>query len=88
MLVITLWLVAMVSLIAIAVARSLSLEVRVAKYRAAREQARALARGGVSIALKRLADDAGSPEADGKAYDWLGDDWAWIPPEVLETREL
>jgi type II secretory pathway component PulK len=85
LLVITLWLVAMVSLIAIAIARSLSLEVRLAKYRAAREQVLALARGGVSLALRRLADDAAQPEADGKFYDWPGDDWAWIPQETLEA---
>lgn len=85
LLVITLWLVAMVSLIAIAVARSLSLEIRLAKYRAAREQVLALARGGVYLALRRLADDAAQPEADGKFYDWPGDDWAWIPQETFEA---
>lgn len=77
LLVITLWLVAIVSMVAIAIARSLSLEVKLAKYRAAREQARTLARSGVYLAMKRLAKE---PEPE--EYDWLGDDWAYFPTEA------
>lgn len=84
LLVITLWLVAIVSMVAIAVARSLSLEVRLAKYRLAREQARTLARSGIYLAMQRLTQDAQEPEADGKVYDWLGDDWASFPTGAPE----
>lgn len=79
LLVITLSLIAVVSVFAVAMARYLSLELRLTKYRLAREQARALARSGVSLALQRLARDAQVGEATYEAYDWLGDDWASIP---------
>lgn len=75
LLIVTLWLVTILSILAVAIARHLSLGVKVSRYRIAREQAKALARGGVYLGLHRLAGDA-SPEADGKTYDWPGDDWA------------
>jgi type II secretory pathway component PulK len=69
LLIVSLWLVTLLGALAVAMARYLSTELRVAGYRAAREQARALARGGVLIALGLLeADD--TPEA------WLGEPWA------------
>ena len=43
----TLWLVTILSVLAVAIARYLSLEVRLTKYRLAREQAQALARSGI-----------------------------------------
>ena len=83
LLVITLWLVTILSVLAIAIARALSIEVRLAKRRLAHEQAKVLARSGVYLAMQRLAHDAQQPEADGKTYDWLGDDWAFFPqPEA------
>lgn len=70
LLVVTLWLVTILSLLAVAIGRYLSTEVRIVRYQQAREQAKALARSGVYLALQRLALD------QQEAYDWLGDDWA------------
>ncbi len=79
LLIVTLWMVTLLSVLAIAMAKYLSLEVRLTKYRLAREQAKALARSGVYLAMQRLAADA--QQAD-ERYDWLGDDWAmFAPPE-------
>ena len=74
LLVMTLWLVTILSVLAVAIGRYLSLGVKMAGYRLAREQAVTLARGGVYLAMQRLADDP--PEAEGQAYDWEGDEWA------------
>ena len=83
LLIITLWLVTILSLLAIAIARYLSLEIRLTTYRAAREQAAILARDGVYLAMQRLAVDAKEGEtpegASGqKPYDWPGDEWAQV----------
>ena len=78
-LIITLWMVTILSMLAIAVARYLSLEVRLTRYRTAREQALTLARDGVSLAIQQLAKDTQEPEEDGKVYDWAGDAWAEGP---------
>lgn len=79
LLLVTLWLIAVLAVLAVAISRFLSLEIRLAAYRAAREQARALARGGVYLAMERLAQDAAAPETGGAAYDWLSDEWAAFP---------
>ena len=71
---ITLWLVTILSVLAVAIGRYLSTEVRLTKFRLARAQAKALARSGVYLAMQQLKRDG--PEEDGKAYDWLGDEWA------------
>jgi general secretion pathway protein K len=81
LLVMTLWVVVILSALAVAIARYLSLEVRLTSLRLAREQARVLARSGVYLAMQRLAHDAAAPEADGKTYDWAGDDWAVVPSQ-------
>ncbi len=73
LLVITLWLVTILSVLAVAIARYLSTEVRLTKYQLAREQAKTLARSGIFLAMERLKRD---PTKD---YDWLGDDWAVFP---------
>ena len=78
-LIVTLWLIALLSVLAVAIGRYLSLEVRLAHYRAARLRAGALARSGVYLAMQRLARDLAEPEAGGKPYDWLYDDWAAVP---------
>ena len=83
LLVITLWLVTLLSVFAIAVARHLSLELRLTKYQLARERAKALARSGVSLAMQQLAADAADAE---EPYDWLGDDWA-LPQEAVQTAD-
>lgn len=72
LLIVTLWVVTILVVLVVAIARTLSLEVRLTKYRLAREQARALARSGVYLAMERLRRDV----ADDEHYDWLGDDWA------------
>ena len=74
LLIITLWLVTILSVFAVAIARYLSTEIRVTKYRLAREQAETLARSGVHLAMERLKHDA---EED--KVDWAGDDWAAFP---------
>ena len=79
LLIMSLWLVAILSILAVAVARSLSVDIRLAKYRQAHDEARALARSGIYLAMQQLARDAAAPEADGKVYDWLGDEWAGVP---------
>ena len=84
LLVVTLWLVAILSVLAIAIARSLSLEIRLAKYRLAREQARTLARGGVYAAMQRLDHDARQPN---EGYDWLADDWATFADTESEPED-
>ena len=75
LLVITLWLISILSVLAVAIARYLSLEVRLTKYRVAREQAKVLARSGVYLAMQRLAHDAQRPPE--QQVDWLQDDWAF-----------
>ena len=74
LLIVTLWLVTLLAVVAVAIGRYLSLSVKMARFRLAREEARSLARGGVYLAMQRLAEDA--PEAPPQAYDWEGDDWA------------
>ena len=79
LLIITLWVMTILTVLAVSIGRYLSTDVRIAKYRLARAQAKALARSGVYLAMQRLEQDL-QPEADGKTYDWLGDDWA-APPD-------
>ena len=76
LLVVTLWLVTILSVLAVAVARYLAVEIRLTKYIQARAQAKALARSGVYLAMQRLAQDMQDGE---EAYDWLQDDWAVFP---------
>jgi len=75
LLVITLWIMVILGVLAVAVGRQLSMEVRLMKYRRALDQARGLARSGVLLAMARLQDDAKQAEA----FDWLQDDWATFP---------
>ena len=77
LLIVSLSLVAILSVLAVAIARQLSLDVRLTTSRLARGQAKALARSGVYLAMQRIARDAAEP--GGKRYDWLGDDWAVFP---------
>ena len=71
LLIITLWIITILSVVAVALARSLSVELRLTKYRLAHEQAKALARSGVYWAMQRLAEDIKEDQVD-----WLQDDWA------------
>ena len=76
LLVVTLWLVTILSVLAVGVGRYLSTELRLTKYRLARERAKALARSGVYLGMQRLAEDV--QQQTGKPYDWLGDEyWAY-----------
>ncbi len=75
LLIVTLWLVVILSVLAVAIARHLSLEVRITKYRMARERARVLARSGVYVAMTRL----GQEQSPSESYDWLKSDWAQPP---------
>ena len=83
LLVIALWLVVILSLVAIALSRYLSTETRLMRYYTNRAQAEAWARAGVYLALTRLALDANVPEQTDPSelfYDWLGDEWALGSP--------
>lgn len=84
LLIISLWLVAIVGALAVAIGRALSLEVRLTKYRLARAQAQALARSGVFLAMERLFQDGpeGKDDDDNPlSYDWLRDEWAFFPED-------
>jgi len=70
-LIITLWMVLIVGALAVAIGRYLSLEVKLTKYRLAREQAKTLARSGVYLGMQRVALDAGG------GVDWAEDVWAF-----------
>jgi DNA uptake protein ComE-like DNA-binding protein len=35
--------------------------------------------------MQRLAQDLRTPESSGKTYDWLGDDWAYVPQTDAEA---
>jgi len=78
LLVVTLWMITILSILAVAIGRYLSIEVRLTKYRLAREQAQALAHSGVYLAQQRLADDIDQDAPIHDTYDWLGDDWAVV----------
>ena len=80
---VTLWLIAILAMLSVAVSHHLSVELRLVKYHIAQAQAAALARGGVryGIELLRLEQKDDQP-----AHDWLGDDWA-IRPEANGSEE-
>lgn len=70
LLIITLWLVTILSALSVAVARYLSTEVRLTRYRLARQEAGELARSGVLLALDLIQQDPTPME------DWSGEPWA------------
>ncbi|MBI3312403.1 MAG: general secretion pathway protein GspK [Candidatus Omnitrophica bacterium] len=78
LLIITLWLIAVLTVAAVALGRYLSIETRLMRYHLAVAQAKALARGGVYLAMERLAQDLASTQPP---HDWLGEEWAYTPPE-------
>lgn len=82
LLIVTLWIITLLSVFAIAVARHLSLELRLTKYHLARERAKVLARSGVFLALSQLAQDA---QDAGHPYDTLGDRWA-LPQDAVPVE--
>jgi type II secretory pathway component PulK len=86
LLIVTLWLVAILAVLAVAVGRYLSVEVRLMKNILAREQAAAMARSGVYLAMRLLSHDAGTGEALGGSYDWLGDEWAYFPLDLPDAE--
>jgi len=79
-LIIALWLVAVLTVLAVAVSRHLSIELRLVRRRLDLARAQAMAEGGIRYALLLLERDAqqeqqGQPGPTPPA-DWLGDDWA------------
>lgn len=84
LLIITLWLVTILTVLAVAVARYLSLEVKVTKYALAREQAEALARSGVYVAMQQLV--AESTQGAPPSVDWAGEAWAVAQPPLMTPR--
>ena len=81
LLVMTLWVMVILGALAVAVGRQLSVEVRLARYRRAMDQAETLARSGVLLAMQRLQQDVQQMD---EPYDWLDDDWAAMAVEGLE----
>jgi type II secretory pathway component PulK len=71
-------LIIVLALVAIALGGYLSTETRLMRYHLAHAQAKAWAKAGVYLALQRLAQDAKQAD-DTEPYDWLGDDWAYVP---------
>ena len=69
LLIMTLAVVIILGALVVAIGRYLSLELRVTKYRAAREQAQTLARGGVYLAMALIQQDE-------PTVDWIGEAWA------------
>ena len=82
LLIVTLWIITILSAVAVALGHAFSTEVRLMKYRLAHEQAMTLARSGVYLALQRLAHD---PTPD---VDWLGDSWAAPQPEAPVDQDV
>ncbi len=80
LLIVTLWIVAILSALAVSIGRSLSIETRLTKLRLARQEAEALARGAVLAAVELLQDDA-----EAGSVDWGGE--AWAAPRVLTPGE-
>ncbi len=76
-LVITLWLIAVLAMVAVALSRFLSTETRLIRYYGARAQARAWAEAGIRLGLQRLREDT-------NVYDGLGERWATPSPEDRE----
>ena len=83
LLVVTLWLIVALAAAAVALSSYLSTETRLMRYHIAKAQARAWAESGVVLALERLVMDA-KPEQTNpdKSYDWLGDEWAYVPGQM------
>lgn len=69
LLVMTLWIVTILGALSVAVARYLSTEVRLTRYRLARHEARELARSGVSLAQQLILQDK-------DPVDWSRESWA------------
>lgn len=80
LLIVTLWIVAILSALAVSIGRSLSMETRLTRHRLARQEAQALARGAVFAAVQLLQEDAAAG-----AVDWSGE--AWAIPRVLTPAE-
>ncbi len=81
--IITLWIVTILGIFAVAIARYLSREIRLSKYYKARIEAEALARSGVMMFVSKLM-------LDDTEHDWLGDDWktGWVLPATMEGKSL
>jgi type II secretory pathway component PulK len=71
LLIITLWIVTILGALSVAVARYLSTEVRLTRYRLARQEARELARSGVYLAQRLIQEDIDDPQVD-----WSEEPWA------------
>ena len=77
LLIITLWIVTILGALSVAVARYLSTEVRLTRYRLARQEARELARSGVYLAMSLIQQDSTSTPV----VDWNAEPWA-VPQTV------
>ena len=69
LLIVTLWIVTILGALSVAVARYLSTEVRLTRYRLARQEARELARSGVLVAQQLIRQDS-------DPVDWSEEPWA------------
>ena len=68
LLVMTLWIITILGALSVAVARYLSTEVRVTRYRLARHEARELAHSGIVLALTLIQED----QIQTPTADWSG----------------
>jgi type II secretory pathway component PulK len=87
LLVMTLSIIAILSALAVAIARQLSIEIRLTRLAMARTQARAWARSGVYLGLERLVEDARAGGPTYEPYDWRGDEWA-VPGGDVDEPEV
>ncbi len=78
---IALLIIAALSATAVALANYLSTETRLMRYYLAQAQARALANGGLVLAMIQLAKDVqqATTQQPPEPYDWLGDNWSRFP---------
>ncbi len=82
-LIITLWIAAILSIVAFSVAYFARIDLKIANYQARNLQAYALARGGVELATAKLLTD--TDESSG--YDFYNENW-FITDEGLEELDI
>lgn len=68
LLIVTLWVVIILGALAVAIGRQLSVELRITRYRLAREQVRAMARSGIYFAMQTVQEDTIGVDAPREAW--------------------
>jgi type II secretory pathway component PulK len=70
LLIVTLWLIAVLSMLSVAISHRMAMELRLVRHRIAQVQAYALARGAIRYGTALLVVEQAQ-----EAFDWMGDDW-------------